>query len=52
MLGVAERSFAWATRDRGLLKDHERYASTLVGLHKVALVRLILRQAEKLEAYA
>lgn len=45
---VVERSFAWATRCRRLVKDYERYASTLAGLHMVAFVCLMLRQAEKL----
>ncbi len=45
---VVERSFAWATRCRRLVKDYERYASTLAGLHMVAFACLMLRQAEKL----
>jgi transposase len=28
---VVERSFAWATRCRRLVKDYERYAQTLAG---------------------
>ena len=30
---VVERSFAWATRCRRLVQDHERYATTLAGFH-------------------
>ena len=45
---VVERSFAWAARCRRLVKDYERYASTLAGLHMVAFVCLMLRQAGKL----
>lgn len=45
---VVERSFAWATRCRRLVKDYERYASTLAGLHMIAFVCLMLKQAEKL----
>jgi transposase len=45
---VVERSFAWATRCRRLVKDYERYASTLAGFHLVAFVCLMLRQAERL----
>ena len=45
---VVERSFAWATRCRRLVKDYERYSSTLAGLHMVAFVCLMLRQAERL----
>jgi transposase len=45
---VVERSFAWATRCRRLVKDYEGYSSTLAGLHMVAFVCLMLRQAERL----
>ena len=45
---VVERSFAWATRCRRLVKDYERYASTLAGFHIVAFVCLMLKQAERL----
>jgi transposase len=44
---VVERSVAWATRCRRLVKDYERYASTLAGFHLVAFVCLMLRQAER-----
>ena len=47
---VVERSFAWATRFRRLVKDYERYASTLADLHIVAFVCLMLKQAAKLAA--
>ena len=42
---VVERSFAWTTRFRRLVKDYERYASTLADLHLVAFVCLMLRKA-------
>ena len=45
---VVERSFAWATRCRRLVKDYERYGTTLAGFHLVAFVCLMLRQAERL----
>ena len=41
---VIERSFAWATRFRRLVKDYERYASTLAGLHLVAFVCIMLQR--------
>jgi transposase len=47
---VVERSFAWATRCRRLVKDYERYASTLAGLHIVAFACLMLKQAAILAA--
>ena len=42
---VVERSFAWAARFRRLLKDYEGYASTLAGLHLIAFVCLMVKQA-------
>ena len=42
---VVERSFAWATRFRRLVKDDERYPTTLADLHIVAFVCLMLKQA-------
>ncbi len=47
---VAERSLAWTTRFRRLVRDYERYASTLAGLHFVALACLMLKQAALLMA--
>jgi transposase len=45
---VVERSFAWMTRCRRLVKDYERYASTLAGFHVVAFVCLMLKRAAEL----
>ena len=45
---VVERSFASTTRFRRLVRDHERYASTLADPHVVAVVRIMLRQAARL----
>jgi transposase len=45
---VVERSFAWATRCRRLVKDYERYAEPLAGLHVVAFVGYMLKQAAAL----
>ena len=42
---VVERSFAWATRCRRLVKDYERYAETLAAFHVVAFVCLMLKRA-------
>lgn len=39
---VVERSFAWATRCRRLVKDYERYASTLAQMHIIAFVGFML----------
>ena len=45
---VVERSFAWATRFRRLVKDYERYPTTLEGLHIVAFVCIMLSKAARL----
>ena len=42
---VVERSFACATRCRRLVKDYERYHTTLARLHVVAFVCFMLKQA-------
>ena len=45
---VVERSFAWATRFRRLVKDYERYPETLAGLHVVAFACIMMKQAAQL----
>ena len=47
---VAERTFAWATRFRRLVRDYERLPQTLADLHVVALVCIRLKQAAQLAA--
>ena len=42
---VVERSFAWTTRFRRLVRDYERYATTLAGWHLIAFVCLMLKRA-------
>lgn len=42
---VVERSFAWKTRFRRLVRDYERVAETAIGLHFVAFSCLMLQQA-------
>jgi transposase len=42
---VVERTFAWATRFRRLVRDYERLPQTLADLHVIALVCIMLRQA-------
>jgi transposase len=45
---VVERSFAWMTRCRRLVKDYERYASALAGFHVVAFACLMLKRTADL----
>lgn len=41
---VVERSFAWTTRFRRLVRDYERLPATLAGLHLVVFACLMLHQ--------
>jgi transposase len=41
---VVERSFAWMARFRRLVRDYERLAETLVGLHFVAFAMLMAQR--------
>ena len=45
---VVERSFAWATRCRRLVKDYERYATTLASFHVIAFVGYMLKHTADL----
>ena len=45
---VVERSFAWKTRFRRLVRDYERRLSTLAGLHFLAFMLLELQRAAPL----
>ena len=45
---VVERSFAWATRFRRLVKDYERLPSTVAGLHLIAFACLMLKNVAQL----
>nr|WP_232092001.1 transposase [Acetobacter aceti] len=45
---IVERSFAWATRCRRLVKDYERCASTLAAMHTIAFAGFMLKKAASL----
>ena len=45
---VVERSFAWASRFRRLVKDYERLPETLAALHFVVFAILMLVKAAPL----
>jgi transposase len=47
---VVERSFAWPTRCRRLVKDYERYATILAELHFVAFACLMLSKVAQIAA--
>ena len=45
---VVERSFAWLTRFRRLVRDYERLPQTLAGLHFVAFAMLLAQRLVEL----
>lgn len=47
---VVERSFAWATRFRRLVKDYERCAATLADMHLIAFSCIMLKNVAQLTA--
>ena len=49
---VVERSFAWLTRFRRLVRDYERTAETLRGLHFIAFAILMLQRLFKMTTFA
>ena len=49
---IVERSFAWASRFRRLVKDDERLPQTLAGLHIAAFIALMLTQLVRLQGSA
>jgi transposase len=48
---VVERSFAWATRFRRLVRDYERLPETVAGLHFLAFAILMLQRFVEVMAY-
>ena len=48
---VVERSFGWSARFRRLVRDFERSAETLAGLHYVAFAMLMLAKFVKTIAF-
>jgi len=49
---VVERSFAWLTRFRRLVRDYERTAEALRGLHFIAFAILMLQRLFKMTTFA
>jgi transposase len=41
---VVERSFGWMARFQGMVRDYERLAETLIGLHSVAFAILLTQR--------
>ena len=41
---IVERSLAWISRNRRLMRDYERYARTVAAFIRLAMIRLMLRR--------
>ncbi len=41
---VVERTFAWISRNRRLVRDFERYACTIAAFVRLAMIRIMLRR--------
>ena len=41
---IVERTFAWISRNRRLMRDFERYATTVAAFVRLAMIRLMLRR--------
>ena len=41
---IVERTFAWISRNRCLVRDFERYARTTVAFVRLAMIRIMLRR--------
>jgi transposase len=47
---VVERTLAWISRNRRLTRDYERYADTVAGFVRLAMIRLMLRRLTRTTA--
>jgi len=41
---IVERTLAWISRNRRLARDYERYARTVAGFIRLAMIRIMLRR--------
>lgn len=41
---IVERTFAWISRNRRLMRDFERYATTVAAFVRLAMIRLMLKR--------
>ena len=41
---IVERTLAWIRRNRRLMRDFERYARTVVGFIRLAMIKIMLRR--------
>jgi transposase len=41
---IVERTFAWISRNRRLVRDYERYARTVAAFVRLAMIRIMLKR--------
>lgn len=41
---IVERTFAWISRNRRLMRDFERYATTVAAFVRLAMIRIMLKR--------
>lgn len=44
---IVERTLAWISRNRRLMRDFERYAATIVAFTRLAMIKIMLRRLPK-----
>jgi transposase len=44
---IVERTLAWISRNRRLMRDYERYARTVAAFIRLAMIKLMLRRLTK-----
>lgn len=44
---IVERTLAWISRNRRLMRDFERYARTVVGFIRLAMIKIMLRRVAR-----
>ena len=49
---IVERTLAWISRNRRLMRDFERYARTVVAFIRLAMIKLMLRRLTRPTACA
>jgi transposase len=44
---IVERTLAWVSRNRRLMRDFERYARTVAAFTRLAMIKIMLRRLAK-----
>ena len=47
---IVERTLAWISRNRRLMRDFERYATTVAAFVRLAMIRIMLKRLDQRQA--